>query len=39
MKARSTDGGLYILRFDEHQGEWELTMFKSAGAQMCRDRP
>ena len=32
IKARGTDGGLYILRFDEPQAEWELTMFKSARA-------
>ena len=23
IKARGTDGGLYILRFDEAQAEWE----------------
>jgi hypothetical protein len=34
IKARATDGGLYILRFDEPQAEWELTMFKSARAQV-----
>ena len=33
IKARGTDGGLYILRFDEAQAEWELTMFKDARAQ------
>lgn len=38
IKARSTEGGLYIVRFDERQGEWELTMFKSTGAQERRDR-
>jgi len=32
IKVRGTDGGLYILRFDEPQAEWELTMFKSARA-------
>jgi hypothetical protein len=30
IKARATDGGLYILPFDEPQAECELTMFKSA---------
>ena len=34
IKARGTDGGLYILRLDEPQAEWELTMFKSARAQV-----
>jgi hypothetical protein len=34
IKVRGTDGGLYILRFDEPPVEWELTMFKSARAQV-----
>ena len=38
LKARATDGGLYILRLDERQAECELTMFKSARAQMRKDR-
>jgi hypothetical protein len=38
IKARGTDGGLYILRFDEPQAEWELTMYKSARAQVRKDR-
>ena len=38
IKALGTDGGLYILRFDEHQAAWELTMFKSARAQLRKDR-
>jgi hypothetical protein len=38
IKARGTDGGLYILRFDEAQAEWELTMFKDARAQVRKDR-
>ena len=38
IKARGTDGGLYILRFDEAQAEWELTMFKDARAQAHKDR-
>jgi hypothetical protein len=33
IKSHGTDGGLHILRFDERQAEWELTMFKSARAQ------
>jgi hypothetical protein len=37
IKARGTDGGLYILRFDEAQAEWELTMFKDARAQVRKD--
>jgi hypothetical protein len=39
IKARSTNGGLYIFRFDENQGEWELTMFRSARTQVRKDRP
>lgn len=35
---RGTDGGLYILRLDEPQAEWELTMFKGARAQVRKDR-
>ena len=35
IKARGTDGGLYILRFDEAQAEWELTI---ARAQAHKDR-
>ncbi|MGH8526557.1 MAG: hypothetical protein ACREXY_20810, partial [Gammaproteobacteria bacterium] len=38
IKARGTDGGLYILRLDEPQAEWELTMFKCARAQVRKDR-
>jgi hypothetical protein len=34
IKVRGHDGGLYILRFDEPQAEWALTMFKSARAPM-----
>jgi len=29
IKARSNEGNLYILRFDEHHPAWELIMFKS----------
>ena len=38
IKARGTDGGLYILRLDEPQAEWELTVFKGARAQVRKDR-
>src|SRR5262249_16468953 len=38
INARSTEGNLYILRFDEHQPTWELIMFKGARAQMRKDR-
>jgi hypothetical protein len=38
IRARATDGGLYILRLDERQAEWELTMFKSTRAQVRKDR-
>jgi hypothetical protein len=33
IKARSTNGNLYILRVDEHQTAWELIVFKSARAK------
>jgi hypothetical protein len=33
IKARSTNGNLYILRVDEHHPEWELIVFKSARAK------
>jgi hypothetical protein len=38
IKARGTDGGLYILRLDEPQSEWELTMFMGARAQARKYR-
>ena len=38
IKARGTDGGLYILRLDEPQAEWELTMFEGARTQVRKDR-
>jgi hypothetical protein len=38
IRARATDGGLYILRLNERQAEWELTMFKSTRAQVRKDR-
>jgi hypothetical protein len=34
FKVRAGDGSLYILRFDELQGEWELIMFQSPEAQV-----
>jgi len=34
IKVRGHDGGLCILRFDEPNAEWALTMFKSARAQI-----
>jgi hypothetical protein len=33
VKVRGHDGGLYILRYDEMQSEWELTMFANVRAQ------
>ena len=29
FKVRADDGNLYILRFDEGQAEWDLTMFQT----------
>ena len=34
IKVRGYDGGLYILRFDEPNAEWALTMFVSARARL-----
>jgi hypothetical protein len=34
IKIRGDDGQLCIVRFDEPSAEWELTMFKSARAQV-----
>ncbi len=33
VKVSGDDGGLYILRLDESQAEWQLTMFESRRAQ------
>jgi hypothetical protein len=30
IKVRGHDGSVYILRLDETQAEWELTMFQRA---------
>ena len=31
FKLRCSDGGLYIVRYDESSGEWELSVYKRAG--------
>jgi hypothetical protein len=33
FKVRGDDGNLYILRLDEAQDTWELTMFQSPSAE------
>ena len=33
VKVKCDNGGLYILRFDESRGAWDLTMFQS---ERCR---
>ena len=33
IKIRGDDGALYILRFHDAHGSWELTMFKSPRAE------
>ncbi len=33
FKVRGDDGNLYILRLDEAQDRWELTMFQSPSAE------
>ena len=38
IKVSGTDGSLYIIRLEEPQAEWELTMFKSTRAQERKDR-
>jgi hypothetical protein len=32
FKIKGKDANLYILRFEQDRGEWELTMFQSRGA-------
>ena len=34
VKVKDSDGGLYILRFDERLNEWALIMFVSARGQV-----
>jgi hypothetical protein len=34
VKVKDSDGGLYILRFDERLNEWALIMFVSAHGQV-----
>jgi hypothetical protein len=36
FKIKGNDGNLYILRFEQDRGEWELTMFQSRGAHSTR---
>jgi len=33
VKVKCDNGGLYILRFDESRGAWDLTMFQSERIQ------
>jgi hypothetical protein len=33
FKVKGDDGNVYILRFDEPSGEWELTMLQSPQAE------
>lgn len=32
VKVRSSDGSMYILRFNETRSEWELTMYQHSQA-------
>jgi len=36
FKLRGDDGGVYILRHDVVQGQWELTLFDSGRAEANR---
>jgi len=31
FKLKGDDGNVYIVRLDESRGDWELTMFETAG--------
>ena len=33
FKVRGDDGDTYIVRHDERRDQWELTMFRAAGAR------
>ena len=39
FKVKGSDGNLYILRFDEEQAAWELTMFQSPQAETFAAAP
>lgn len=36
FKLRGDDGGIYILRYEETTGRWELTMFDAGGRDETR---
>lgn len=36
VKVKGDDGGLYILRFDEKEAAWDLTLFESDRARALR---
>ena len=38
VKVKGSDGGIYILRFDEIRDEWALIMFVSARGQALTAR-
>jgi hypothetical protein len=33
VKVKSSDGNVYILRFNEAKGEWDLTMYQRSQAR------
>jgi len=39
VKVKGSDGGIYILRFNEIRDEWALIMFVSARGQALTARP
>jgi hypothetical protein len=39
VKVKGSEGGIYILRFDEIRDEWALIMFVSARGQALTARP
>jgi hypothetical protein len=38
VKVKGDDGGLYILRFDEGEAVWDLTLFESDRARALSTR-
>lgn len=38
VKVKGDDGGLYILRFDEREAAWSLTLFESDRARALSGR-
>ncbi len=37
FKLRSVDGAIYILRYDEREAQWDLTLYRSPRANVIAD--